>query len=142
MELWRLLAHRHWITLRVLGREVRLCARCSGYAIGFLILTVFQSLFGLPVFHSLSVYLQILLCLLTVAPLALDWLTQSWGWRESSNGLRLLTGAILGMGLSLFSQVGVSSSFKALCYTLTATVILAAGSAKELLLYRWHPKEF
>ncbi len=96
----------------------------------------------LPFFLNLGSHIQILICYLTVMPLAYDWLTQSWGWRESSNGLRLLTGAILGMGLSLFSQVGVSSSFKALCYTLTATVILAAGSAKELLLFRWHPKEF
>ncbi len=35
VELWRLLAHDHWFTLSLLGRELRLCARCSGYLIGF-----------------------------------------------------------------------------------------------------------
>lgn len=132
MELWRLLAHRHWITLRILGRELRLCARCSGYALGLLALTAFSGLFGLPAFDSLDARLQFLLCYLTVVPLALDWLTQSWGWRESNNGLRLLTGAILGAGLSLFSLVEMPPALKAQFCVYTAAVVLLSGSVKEI----------
>lgn len=132
MEPWRLLAHRHWITLRILGRELRLCARCSGYALGLLALAAYRAAFGLRIFDSLGAPLQFLLCYLTVVPLALDWLTQSWGWRESSNGLRLLTGAILGGGLSLFSLVEMPPALKAQFCVYTAAVVLLAGSVKEI----------
>jgi len=132
MELWRLLAHRHWITLRIFGRELRFCARCSGYALGLLALTAYRAVFGLRIFDSLGTPLQFLLCYLTVAPLALDWLTQSWGWRESSNRLRLVTGTILGMGLSLFTQIAAPSSLKASCLVYTAAAIIASGLIKGL----------
>jgi uncharacterized membrane protein len=139
MELWRLLAHRHWFTLRLLGRELRLCARCSGYALGILALTAYGSLFGLSAFGSLDPRLQILLCYLTVVPLTCDWLTQSWGWRESNNNLRLTTGTTLGIGLSLFSRVAAPSSLKALCLVYTAVAITAAGLIKGLS-YRFFPR--
>lgn len=139
MELWRLLAHRHWFTLRLLGRELRLCARCSGYALGILALTAYGSLFGLSAFGSLDPGLQILLCYITVVPLAFDWLTQSWGWRESNNNLRLATGTILGIGLSLFSQVSLPSSLKALWLVYTAVTITAAGLLRGLS-YRFLPR--
>ncbi len=132
MELWRLLAHRHWVSLRILGGELRLCARCSGYALGLLALTAYRAVFGLQLFDSLGAPLQFLLCYLTVAPLALDWLTQSWGWRESSNGLRLLTGAILGAGLSLFSMVEMPPVLKAQICVYTAAAVLMSGSVKEI----------
>jgi uncharacterized membrane protein len=139
MELWRLLAHRHWFTLRLLGRELRLCARCSGYALGILVLTVNSGLFGLSAFGSLDTGLQILLCYLTVVPLAYDWLTQSWGWRESNNALRLATGTTLGIGLSLFSRVALPSSLKALWLVYTAMAIIAAGLLRGLS-YRFFPR--
>jgi uncharacterized membrane protein len=139
MEPWRLFAHRHWISLRILGRELRLCARCSGYALGLLALTAYRAVFGLRIFDSLGTPLQFLLCYLTVVPLACDWLTQSWGWRESNNRLRLLTGTIIGVGLSLFSQVAAPSSLKALCLVYTATAITAAGLIKGLG-YRFFPR--
>jgi len=127
MELWRLLAHRHWFTLRLLGRELRLCARCSGYALGILALTAYGSLFGLSAFGSLDPGLQILLCYITVVPLAFDWLTQSWGWRESSNGIRLLTGIFLGVGVALFLSVKVTTTMKGGFYFYTAALIALVG---------------
>ncbi len=133
MELWRLLAHRHWITLRILGGELRLCARCSGYALGLIALTAYRAIFGLQFFDYLGSPLQFLLCYLTVAPLALDWVTQSWGWRESSNRLRLVTGTILGIGLSLFAQIAAPSTLKALCLVYTAVAITVLGLIKELI---------
>ena len=133
MDLWRLVAHRHWLTLIIFGREVRLCARCSGYAIGFFTLTVFRNLFGLPIFHSLKVHFQLFFCFLLMIPLTYDWITQSWGWRESNNGLRLLTGAILGIGVPLFSSIEAMPYLKMLFYIYTAAVIALFGSVGKLL---------
>ena len=128
MELWRLVAHRHWITLDVFGRRLRLCARCTGYSLGFLALTAVISVWGLRFFGSLSPPYQVAVCLLLLAPLTLDWVTQSWGLRESNNGLRLLTGLFLGAGVSLFSLVDVTRNFRVLFYLYTAMIIVLGGT--------------
>ena len=133
MELWRLVAHRHWITLDVFGRRLRLCARCTGYALGFLTLTAVSGLHGLLFFGSLPLLHQVALCLIMLAPLTIDWLTQSWGWRESNNGLRLLTGFFLGLGVSLFSLVDATSCFKVLFFLYVATVIALGGTIGKRL---------
>ena len=127
MELWRLVAHRHWITLDVFGRRLRLCARCTGYALGFLAVTAVISLQGLPFFGSLSPLYQVSVCLILLAPLTLDWMTQSWGLRESSNGLRLLTGIFLGSSVSLFSLVNATRNFRVLFYLYAAMIIALGG---------------
>ncbi len=128
MELWRLVAHRHWITLDVFGRRLRLCARCTGYSLGFLALTAVISVWGLRFFGSLSPPYQVAVCLLLLAPLTLDWVTQSWGLRESNNGLRLLTGLFLGSGVSLFLLVDVTRNFRVLFYLYTAMIIVLGGT--------------
>ncbi len=131
MELWRLVVHRHWITLDVFGRRLRLCARCTGYSLGFLALTAVISVQGLQFFGSLSPLYQVAVCLLLLAPLSLDWITQSWGLRESNNGLRLLTGLFLGSGVSLFSLVDVTRNFRVLFYLYTAMVIVLGGPIRK-----------
>ena len=133
MELWRLLAHNHWFTIRVLGGEVRLCARCSGYVLGLFAAIVFHSLMGSHFFSSLPVKLQFSVCLLTLLPLAVDWLTQSWGWRKSNNGLRFLTGAVLGTGVFLFSLVNLAHSLKNSFFVLMAFAIAFFGHAGDIL---------
>ena len=51
--------------------------------------------------------------LLTILPLALDGGTQFFGWRESNNGLRVLTGIIFGIGTALFTLPHLESSARA-----------------------------
>ena len=133
MELWRLLAHNHWFTIRVLGGELRLCARCSGYVMGFLAAMALHGLMGSLLFSSLPVNLQFTVCLLMLLPLAVDWLTQSWGWRRSNNGLRFLTGAVLGTGVFLFSLVDLAHSLKNSFFVLTAVAIAFFGLAGDIL---------
>jgi uncharacterized membrane protein len=105
MELWWLFAHKHWFTLRALGLELRLCARCSGYLVGFLSFTALGGVAGLPAFRTLPFQYQLLICAILTAPTAVDWLTQSWGLRESNNALRFITGASLGAVVSLYSSI-------------------------------------
>jgi uncharacterized membrane protein len=133
MELWRLLAHNHWFTLKVLGREVRLCARCSGYMVGLLASMGLHGLIGFDLTNHFSVGTQVFICLLSVLPLASDWLTQSWGWRESNNSLRFLTGAILGVGIFLFSRIDVTHSLRNAYYVYTAIAIALFGLVGEFL---------
>ena len=128
MEIWRLVAHRHWITLKVFGRRLRFCARCTGYVLGFLAVTTVISLQGLLFFSSLSPPHQVSACLILLTPLTLDWVTQSWGLRESNNDLRLLTGFSLGSSVSLFSLVDATRNFKVLFYLYTAMVIALGGT--------------
>jgi len=105
MELWRLFAHQHWFTLRALGLELRLCARCSGYIVGFLSFTVLGGVAVPLAFRTLSFQYQLLIWAMLTAPMAVDWLTQSWGLRESNNALRFVTGVSLGAVVSLYSSV-------------------------------------
>lgn len=133
MELWQLLAHRHWFTLKVFDREVRLCARCTGYVAGFFTLSVIRNLFGLPFFHSLKTPYQLFLCFLSIIPLTSDWLTQSWGWRDGNNRLRFLTGALLGLGVALLSSSEVTPYLKTRLYCYTAAIIVSLGSLRTLL---------
>lgn len=129
MELWRLVAHNHWITLDILGRELKLCARCSGYVSGSLILMASHEFLRLPFFNSLNARAQMFLCLLLLLPSVSDWMTQSWGWRESNNGLRLLTGLLLGFGVYLFFKVEMMAPFKVLIYGCSVAVLSLAAIA-------------
>jgi uncharacterized membrane protein len=88
-----------------LGLELRLCARCSGYLVGFLSFTALGGVAGLPAFRTLPFQHQLLICAILTAPTAVDWLTQSLGLRESNNALRFITGASLGAVVSLYSSI-------------------------------------
>jgi len=123
-DLWRLLAHQHWITLRLFKREVRLCARCTGYVTGLVIYSFIRNFFDLHFFYSLSIWSQLYLCSLFAIPLMFDWVTQSWGWRDSNNRLRLSTGAVLGLGVALLLSTEATLNTKAtLCFGLAGSIV-------------------
>jgi len=128
MEPWQLLAHRHWFTLRVFGLELRLCSRCSGYLTGFLFLTAFRTrIIDFQVIQAIPIQHQFIFNLLFVMPLIFDWLTQSWGLRESDNVTRFITGVILGVGVSLYSASGFLPDLKALLFVLIALIVSIIG---------------
>jgi len=60
-------------------------------------------------------------------PLIFDWLTQSWGLRESDNVTRFITGGVLGVGVSLYSASGFLPDLKALLFALIALIVLIIG---------------
>ncbi len=82
--------------IRWRSRTLHLCARCSGQLLGLIVyLTAFVLLadrmpgwFATPAQYGVA---------LLPLPAALDWLAQSIGRRESTNGLRLATGLLLGI---------------------------------------------
>ncbi|MCL4324237.1 MAG: DUF2085 domain-containing protein [Candidatus Thermoplasmatota archaeon] len=80
-------------------RRVRVCSRCTGQTLGGF---AFLLVFVLSSFFREQLFLPIPQLLIALAPLlaTVDWLTQSLGKRESSNSLRLVSGALLGFALS------------------------------------------
>ncbi len=88
--------YSHTLLVRIRGRRVHLCARCTGQAIGALAFVL--AVVALPQFRS-PLFLPQFQILFGIAPLAatLDWTSQALGRRESRNGLRIVTGALLGV---------------------------------------------
>jgi uncharacterized membrane protein len=85
------------IGLGILGWEQRFCTRCSGQWFGAVVCVA----------ASLVARLEITLVVWSVAvallplPALIDWVTQTWGIRESGTLLRLVTGGLLGIGIGL-----------------------------------------
>ena len=92
--------------MNLYGYRVRLCARCSGYLLGFIAPHLVYNYFRVDLLGSMDPDTQLLACVLFALPYALDWVTQSWGIRESSNWLRLATGILLGVDIFIFSRGG------------------------------------
>lgn len=79
-------------SIKCIGIEQYLCARCLGIIIGIILGTV------LSIFvKNIAYYIVFLM----VIPLIIDGVTQSFGIRESNNKLRLVTGILFGIGCSL-----------------------------------------
>jgi len=126
LEAWRIVAHNHWFTLKLFNRELRICSRCSGYLAGFSVFLLSQNLLR-SLFLGLEVEIQLMICFLTVIPMSTDWLTQSWGFRESNNQLRFATGAILGIGMILFYASTAVPSVKIFSSLIAASAIVFLG---------------
>ena len=77
------------------GAQQPVCARCASIYVMTALGLIFFRLKGFGVKEFKMNY--ILLALL-FAPTGLDGLTQLFGWRESTNDLRLITGAPYGLG--------------------------------------------
>lgn len=71
------------------GLERFLCSRCIGILLGYI--------FGLVL--NLFIIFRIEFSILFIVPLVLDGVTQLFGYRESNNLLRVLTGILFGVGI-------------------------------------------
>ncbi|MFB6089403.1 MAG: DUF2085 domain-containing protein [Candidatus Aenigmatarchaeota archaeon] len=72
------------------------CIRCSSIYIGFLFTFLFLLIYG---FYLTEI--SIIFSILFVIPIALDGVTQAFGYRKSNNVFRILTGIMLGSAFSL-----------------------------------------
>lgn len=132
MECWRLLAHDHWFTLNLYGCRVRLCARCSGYLLGFIAPYLVFNYLGVDLLGFLDPDARLLAIVLFALPYASDWVTQSWGIRESSNWLRLATGILLGVDIFIFSRLGGSLLTRRLIFIGAAVSVALIGILGKL----------
>jgi hypothetical protein len=73
-----------------------------------------------------------MICLALLLPMAINWLTQSWGLRENNNYLRFLTGGILGIGVALFLSIEAPYLLKITSYISVGIVIAIVGTIGKL----------
>lgn len=105
MSYWELLlAHRHWITLHAFGREVHLCARCSGLVTGFIASNVLFATTLYSMVNLIPLHIRFPISILLASPSILDWASQKLGFRQSNNNLRLSTGFFEGVGVFLLNM--------------------------------------
>lgn len=131
-----LLSHSHWITLKVKGKRLKICARCLGVTIGFFTSILTITFFGLPFFQELSFPYQLIICLILVSPAIFDWITQKWGFRESNNSLRVFTGFLEGLSVVLLCLTKVSFTQKIVTILFIGMLTLNIGFVGEKLIKR------
>lgn len=81
-----------------MGWEQRFCTRCSAQWLA-VAATVALTL-ALEIDVPLVIWGPMLALL--PAPALVDWITQTWGLRESGTAIRLITGALVGMGMGMW----------------------------------------
>jgi len=126
LQAWRLLAHNHWFTLNILGFKIRLCSRCSGYVIGFISFMPITKLLRLN-FETIDGVSAVTILFILVIPFIYDWVSQSWGLRESNNVLRSVTGISMGLGIGFFSKLNIGTQMKQGVFIFIALAILMIG---------------
>lgn len=124
--MWRLLAHNHWFSVRILGKDVRLCARCSGYCSGYLV-NFLGSISGVGVWPKFGYLEKVILVVLLGVPVGVDWITQSWRQRKGDNTSRFLTGILAGTGAYLVLSDAAFPEFGLRLIMMLAVGIIVTG---------------
>ena len=123
------------IGVRLLSLEQRFCTRCSGQWIA----TV--ACVALMLGFRFEIVLPVWMVILSLLPMPalLDWVTQTWGIRESTTLLRMLTGSMLGIGVGFQLVAGVRLDW--LAFVCGIGVALVYAIAIYLLLKLRQPQD-
>ncbi|MNB84045.1 hypothetical protein D3C81_384770 [compost metagenome] len=73
-------------------RKFPICARCMAILMGYL---------AIPFLLFFGVHFPIIIGVLLNVPMLIDGYTQKWGWRKSNNFIRVITGLLSGIGVSI-----------------------------------------
>jgi uncharacterized membrane protein len=132
---WNLLIrHGHWITIDFGKRRLSVCARCSGTILGFFSLIALVNIIELSAFANLQFQEQLMICILLALPAGLDWLSQAYGLRESTNFLRGTTGFLEGASVALFSTSAAPMDSKFAVVLIVGGVISILGLLGKKLI--------
>jgi len=113
------------------GRNIYLCARCTGEFSGIVSLFIAWFLgFEFPA------WLYLPLISLLPLPAAADWVTQSCKLRESRNTIRVFTGFLLGITKGLLLLVLVKGMF----YMLLPAFAIVGAYVASICLIAWKTK--
>jgi uncharacterized membrane protein len=105
----------------------RLCARCTGEAAGLVVTLCF--LRHLAAWPGWVVF--IVATILTL-PAIVDWSTQAMEWRESTNWLRLITGAMFASGCVMIGRFLFLGYFALFAASLGSVAVLGLTALKLL----------
>lgn len=84
------------------NHQFPVCARCTGFYVGLAVFLIYNYFFTVTYTLNLLIIAAILLI-----PVSVDGFTQLFGWRESNNTLRFVTGFIGGIGLIIIMKIAV-----------------------------------
>jgi len=82
------------------GHQFPVCARCTGFLVGTAAYCIYS--YMVPVFYS---YNLLIFAILIQLPYIIDGTTQYFGYRESNNTLRFITGFIGAIGLIITARI-------------------------------------
>jgi len=119
------------IHINLRGRNVYLCARCTGIYTG--ILSVLIAWF---LGFNFSEWLYLPLYSILALPSIVDWLTQSCKLRESRNTIRISTGYILGISGGLFLLMLI----KGMLYLFLLALAVLGGYIFSIYIVAWKTK--
>jgi len=122
-----LLHHNHWLTLRMGRHELRLCARCSGTVLGYFSSQLLQPFIYLVGFGTLNPPWQVALAYALALPSGIDWLTQTWNLRLSTNRIRFSAGFLIGIGAGLLGLSSLPSLTKLLILAYSSLGVVSMG---------------
>lgn len=137
MHRWeQLLAHSHWVTISVFGRQLHVCARCSGIVLGLLVFKI--SLLFLN-FHnySLPFLLGFPISLLLALPSMIDWITQKLGFRQSTNDVRLTAGFLEGLGVASLNLLNITPFSRLLIVAILGFAVVSFGLLGRTVVHYW-----
>jgi len=125
---WRhLLRHNHWLTVRIGKNEVSFCARCSGTVLGYFSALLLQPLTVLAGFYSLAPLFQVIFAFLLALPSGIDWVTQTWGVRMSTNRIRFSLGLLIGGGACMLGLSSLPNLTKLLILSYSSVAVMSVG---------------
>ena len=101
MDIFTFCHRRPERTLKIRGRYLPVCARCTGIYAGMLVF------FSLQFFSEFNYGLNLFFVSILLLPMALDGTTQLLKLRESTNVIRLITGFICGIGYLMLLLVSI-----------------------------------
>lgn len=78
--------------LHIHGKPMLICARCFSILLGYSFV---------PILLLIPISIPWWVGFIAQIPTMIDGFTQLWGWRESNNFFRVMTGLISGFGLSV-----------------------------------------
>lgn len=95
---------QHYIKLNIFKKTLYPCARCFGLCIGLLMGVLFSSPFWLGlVYVSVSNFaLMFVISWLFVVPAIIDWSTVKLKLRKGKNSIRVITGFLYAIGITVY----------------------------------------
>jgi len=87
-------------------------------------------------FDLLAPLWQVALAFALAMPSGIDWLTQTWGFRLSTNRIRLLVGFLIGAGAGLLGLSSLPNAMKLLILAYSSSGVILAGYLGRIIL-RW-----
>ena len=110
---------RHYVTLKIFGRQIHPCARCLGLWFGLLVGFILSSIFWLGIYQIKNFILVFLIAWAFALPAIFDWISIKSNLRKGNNKTRLLTGFLLGIGIVIyFFVLPADIIFKVVTYSI------------------------